>query len=69
MLDDVPNIDFKSDFEMCEANDIEADADKIHNWIGKNRYEIENTMTDYNWLNMYADSIRAYRMDFSEALR
>ena len=54
---------------MYQANDIEAHADQINNWIVKNRYEIENVMTDCNWLNMYADSIRAYNLDFSEALR
>eukprot|EP00351_Strombidinopsis_sp_SopsisLIS2011_P000888 CAMPEP_0116887376 /NCGR_PEP_ID=MMETSP0463-20121206/21831_1 /TAXON_ID=181622 /ORGANISM="Strombidinopsis sp, Strain SopsisLIS2011" /LENGTH=107 /DNA_ID=CAMNT_0004549945 /DNA_START=691 /DNA_END=1014 /DNA_ORIENTATION=- len=69
MEDDIPDIDFKNDAEMYESHDLEQNANKIHQWIGNNRYEIENTLTDYNWLHMYADSIRAYNLDFSEAMR
>lgn len=57
-----PDIDLESEPEKWRATDVEVHGEQVHRWIDENNYEIENRLNEYQWLSMYADSIRAYNL-------
>jgi hypothetical protein len=66
------NIKLRAEFwESSERDDLmswDKSMAQVFDWLLEHKYELENHFTVFDWLKIYADSIKNYELDMNLAL-